>query len=145
MISTDRLSRYSLFGGLVPEQIERIIPLLERAEASQGAVLLAEGKPNDRIWFILQGRVSISRAGRLLVELGEGQAFGEMELLEVMPSAATVTALEPLVAATISNHAFRDIYHLDLAAFALIVMNLARDLSRRLRHMDELACESGGD
>ncbi|HCO48363.1 MAG TPA: cyclic nucleotide-binding protein, partial [Spirochaetaceae bacterium] len=53
---------------------------------------------------------------------------------------ATITALEPLEVVTISNRALYEISKIDTKAFALMVMNLARDLSRRLRRMDEMAC-----
>ena len=43
--------------------------------------------------------------------------------------------------AAISNRALRDIYKADVSTFSMIIMNLARDLSRRLRRMDELACK----
>jgi CRP/FNR family cyclic AMP-dependent transcriptional regulator len=136
MIDIASLQKYSLFGGLLPEEIERIRPLMERASYAPGEVVIREGEPNDRIHFILEGRVAVSRRGLRLVELGEGETFGEMELLDVMPSAATVTALETLSVATISNSAVHDIFHQEGRAFALIMMNLARDLSRRLRRMD---------
>lgn len=139
MVNVERLQKYSLFGGLSDEQLARVIPRLERASWKAGEAILREGDSNDRVFFILSGRVRVSRGGRPLIEFGEGDAFGEMELIEVMPIAATITALEPVETASISNRAFRSLYHEDLPAFALVVMNLARELSRRLRRMDELA------
>jgi hypothetical protein len=38
---------------------------------------------------------------------------------------------------SISNRAVREIYKKDIHTFSLMIMNLARDLSRRLRKMDE--------
>ncbi|MDR2363732.1 MAG: cyclic nucleotide-binding protein, partial [Spirochaetaceae bacterium] len=54
-----------------------------------------------------------------------------------MRSVATIKALTPLRVMSISNKALREIYKIDLKTFSLLIMNLARDLSRRLRHMDE--------
>jgi CRP-like cAMP-binding protein len=73
--------------------------------------------------------------------MGEGETFGEMEVLDVMPAAASVRALVPTKVATVSNRALREMNKIDTAIFALVIMNLARDLSRRLRRMDELACK----
>jgi len=139
MIDTAALQQYSLFGGMLPEQIEKIRPLLIQSSYSSGEIVLKEGERNDRIYFILDGRVEIRKGDCVLSELGEGDAFGEMELLDVQPSAATVRALSPLRVAAISNRAVHQIYCLDPKAFALMIMNLARDLSRRLRRMDEIA------
>ena len=136
MVDTAALQKYSLFGGLLPEEVERIRPLLGHEEHAPGELVMREGEPNDRIYFIVEGRVEVSRRGVVLGELGEGETFGEMELLDVMPSAATVKVLAPLSVATITNRAVHEIFRLEPRSFALIMMNLARDLSRRLRRMD---------
>ena len=138
MVNLAALQKYSLFGGIEPEEIERIRPLLEEARYPEGSAIMREGEPNDRVYFILEGRVSVSKAHMPIVELEEGDTFGEMELLDVMPSAATVTAIKATRVAMISNRALHEIYHRNLNTFALIVMNLARDLSRHLRRMDDL-------
>jgi CRP-like cAMP-binding protein len=140
MIDTNALQKYSLFGGVLPEQIEHIKPLFGYEVFEAGQSPQREGLPNDKIFFIIKGKVRVTRKGVDIIELHEGETFGEMELLDIMPSIATITALEPLEVVTISNRALYEISKLDLKAFSLIIMNLARDLSRRLRRMDELAC-----
>jgi len=104
---------------------------------------MVEGRNNDRIHFILEGRVRVSKGGKALVEIGEGETFGEMELLEVMPAIATIRALCPVRVAILTGHALYRLSTQDLRAFAITVMNLARDLSRRLRRMDEMAVKDG--
>lgn len=141
-MKSSALQKYSLFGGLLTEQIEGILPLLDEESYEAGEEIIVEGTPNDKIRFILNGRVEVSKHGVILYEFGEGDAFGEMEVLDVMPSAATIRTLSPLRVIAISNKAFREIYKFDLKTFALIVMNLARDLSRRLRHMDDRVMEN---
>ncbi len=138
MIDASCLKDYSLFGGLLPDEIESIRPLMGSATYEAGTEILREGEPNDRIHFILEGRVEILKGDKSLVELREGDTFGEMEFLDVMPAAATVRALVPATVATISNHALHELSKMSMRAFAMVVMNLARDLSRRLRRMDEI-------
>jgi CRP-like cAMP-binding protein len=139
MVVSSALQKYSLFGGLLEDQIDRIRPLMEQETFEPGDDIIVEGTPNDRIRFILEGRVAVLKQGITLSEFGEGDAFGEMEVLDVMPSAATIRALSPARTMAISNRNLREIYKTDAKAFSLIVMNLARDLSRRLRRMDERA------
>jgi CRP-like cAMP-binding protein len=139
MIDTNSLQKYSLFGGVLQEQIDHIKPLFGFARYDAGDMPMREGDPNDKIYFIITGRVSVSKQGIVIAELGEGDTFGEMELIDVMPSIATITALESLEVVTISNRALYEISKLEPKAFSLMIMNLARDLSRRLRRMDELA------
>jgi CRP/FNR family cyclic AMP-dependent transcriptional regulator len=139
MIDFSSLHKYSLFGGIAAEEIERIKPMLGSASYDAGREIIGEGQPNDRIHFILEGRVSVSKRGRDLVELGEGDTFGEMEFLDVMPAAATIRALVPVNAAILTNKALHAIYSSNPRTFAIMMMNLARDLSRHLRRMDEKA------
>lgn len=140
MVDTGTLQAYSLFGGLTVEQIDLIRPLMGTAVFKDGEPIIKEGAPNDSIYFIVEGRVEVTRCGVLITELPEGQTFGEMELLDVMPSVATVTAIMPVRLVIISNKCVRTMYKSDPQVFGIMMMNLARDLSRRLRRMDEMAC-----
>ena len=120
---------------------------MEQEDYAPGEEIIVEGSRNNKIRFILEGRVAVIKAldpsrhakgGELtLSEFTEGDAFGEMEVLDVMPSAATIKAVTPTKVMSISNKALHEIYKADLTTFALMIMNLARDLSRRLRKMDD--------
>jgi CRP-like cAMP-binding protein len=137
MIESSALLHYSLFGGLLAEQIDAILPLMEREIYKTGDAIISEGAPNDRIRFIVEGKAEAVKQGVTLYYFNEGDTFGEMEVLDVMPSVATIKALEPTTVMSITNRCLRQIYKDDIKAFALIIMNLARDISRRLRSMDE--------
>jgi CRP-like cAMP-binding protein len=144
MIESSSLQKYSLFGGLLVEQINKILPLMEQEVYKGDADIIMEGDRNDKIWFILEGKVAGIKKGVVLSELGEGDAFGEMEVLDIMPSAATIRTLSATRVMSISNRSLREVYRTDLKSFALILMNLARDLSRRLRRIDEQVTGGNG-
>ncbi|MDR2553742.1 MAG: cyclic nucleotide-binding domain-containing protein [Treponema sp.] len=133
-----KLQKYSFFGGLLEEQIRKILPFMEKKSCPRGSDIILEGSLNDRISFILEGRVALIKQGVAFLEFSEGDTFGEMEVLDIMPSAATVRALEDTTVLSISNKSLRGIYREDIHCFSLIIMNLARELSRRLRYMDDL-------
>jgi CRP-like cAMP-binding protein len=141
MVESAALQKYSLFGGLLEDQITQIVPLIETERYRTGDIIMAEGDLNDRIRFILSGRVSVSKDGVSLAEFGEGDFFGEMEVLDIMPTAATITALSAVEVMIISNKSLREIYRNDPRTFSMFIMNLARDLSRRLRLMDDRAID----
>ncbi|QQO08971.1 cyclic nucleotide-binding domain-containing protein [Breznakiella homolactica] len=142
MVESSALQKYSLFGGLLENQIDTIQPLMELEHYGPGDDIILEGERNDKIRFVIEGRVAVIKANLTLFEFGEGDAFGEMEVLDVMPSAATVRAITATKVMSISNRSLREIYKRDMAAFSIIIMNLARDLSRRLRRMDEWRCNA---
>jgi CRP-like cAMP-binding protein len=141
MVESSSLKHYSLFGGLLEDQIDAIIPLMEQETYKAGDAIIVEGTPNDKIRFIIEGGVTAMKQGITLFHFKEGDTFGEMEVLDVMPSVATIKALVPTRVMSISNRNLRQIYKNDIKAFALIIMNLARDVSRRLRNMDEKAAQ----
>ncbi|MDR0321726.1 MAG: cyclic nucleotide-binding domain-containing protein [Treponema sp.] len=137
MVEPSSLQKYSLFGGLEEEQIEKIIPLMAQEKFSPDDIIIAEGTPNDKIYFIVEGQVAVIRGNVEITRFSEGEAFGEMEVLDVMSAVVSIKALSPVTAMTINNKALREVYKIDVKIFSLIIMNLARELSRRLRKMDE--------
>ena len=151
-VDFDFLRRCSLFGGLTDAALEHVCTLMLRQRFPAGGVILSEGSVNDRIYFIERGRVEITKAAqsngrpvdRHIVDMASGDVFGEMELIDIQPCEATVRALEETVTLSLSN---RDLYLVskyDMKTYALLIMNLARDLSRRLRHTDFLLARGGG-
>ena len=138
MIDSSVLYRYSLFDGLEQEQIDSILPLLQQECYEAGDDIISEGKQNSKICFILEGRVAAVKNGIILEEIGEGSFFGEMEVLDVMPSAATIKALASTRVMVLSIDALVDVYETDLKTYSFIIMNLAKDLSRRLRRLNTM-------
>jgi CRP-like cAMP-binding protein len=139
MIKSSALQKYALFGGMAEEQIDKLLPLMEDEEYEADRDIIIEGKRNDKIHFIEEGRVAVIKEGIVLSEFGEGETFGEMEVLDIMSSAATIRSITPVRLLAVSNKSLHEIYKNDLGVFAMIIMNLARDLSRRLRKMNDRA------
>ena len=119
------------------EQIESMLPLMQEENFRPDEVIILEGKTNDKIFFLIEGQVAVTKGEVMLSRLSEGEVFGEMEVLDVMPAVATIKSITPVTVMSISNKSLREIYKLDVKIFSLMIMNLARDLSRRLRKMDE--------
>jgi CRP-like cAMP-binding protein len=143
MITPELLQGYSLFGGLLDEEIQKILPFMEKETYKEGDNIIVMGERNDRIRLIIEGRVEVRKDEVLLAEFGEGDAFGEMEVLDMIASAATIRALSNVTVMSISNRTLHRIYKDDLKTFSLFIMNLARDLSRRLRKMDDKVTRQG--
>jgi CRP-like cAMP-binding protein len=137
MIEPSELRKYSFFGGLMPEQIDSVFPRMTHENYEAGVDIIREGEQNGRVLFITSGRVAVVKKGIVLIEFKEGDTVGEMEILDMQPAVASIRALCPVEVASLSHGALHEVYKHDVKTFALIVMNLARDLSRRLRRLDE--------
>lgn len=111
----------------------------ERHEA--GAVIVREGEPGDRVFLLHTGRVRVMKtaggAEVTLAEFGPGAVFGEMALIECAPRSATAVALEPVHLFTLRGVDFYKLHRERPEQYAIVLLNLARDLSRRLRALDE--------
>lgn len=85
-----------------------------------------------------------SKRGRAvpLTVLQPGDWFGELSLLAVMPRAATARAKRASRLLTLTSADLDALYRQDLKAYALLVMNLARQLSRKLRVAESILAEA---
>ena len=141
------LQQQPLFGGVDDQAMSAIMPLLREEDFASGELIVREGDQGDSLFVICSGSVEVLKAdpdqdtpvAQRIAVLHVGDVFGEMELLDTQHRSATIRALEPVAALALSNGDLFRIYESDLPTFALIVMNLARELSRRLRSIDDLA------
>ncbi|MBN2738382.1 MAG: cyclic nucleotide-binding domain-containing protein [Spirochaetales bacterium] len=143
------LSRHALFGGLSQKQLQTLAPLLHEEYFESKEMIIHEGESGDKIYFILEGSVAVfkKRPGsenqiRELATLSKGDTFGEMELIDIQPRAASIKALENTTLLSLSNHDLYHLYKSELETFTMIIMNLAREISRRLRKMDDMITHS---
>ena len=75
MVDTSVFRKYSLFDGLEQEQINNILSKMENENFEAGANIIVEGGHNDKLRFILEGRVAVVKGGLVLMELDEGSIF----------------------------------------------------------------------
>lgn len=149
MLDLHYLQSQSLFGGIDDERLKHIMGMLEEARYAKGQDIVREGEDGSKLYFIYRGAVEVLKAAsreqdaalKRIAVLQTGDTFGEMEMIDIQPRSATVRALEETVTLTLS---YKDLYALstwNLETFTLIVLNLARDMSRRLRRMDEIVAQ----
>ena len=100
--------RFPLFAGLTPEQREVLLLHFVPRTAEPGERIIRRGDAADGVYFISQGEVEVSVAGRQ-IKLGAGEVFGEMALLSGQPRSADVTALDYSTFAMLSERDFRQL------------------------------------
>ncbi len=140
-METRFLRRMSIFGGIQTGILDHLIELAQPVTVVEGEFFFQEGSRGTSAFVLEDGRVSIlkSRDGtnQLLRHLETGDCFGEVALLDFGPRSASVLADVDCKAIEISAGNLLEISKIDLEQFALIYMNLARELSRRLRAADD--------
>ena len=134
-----------MFGGLGEAELNLVRPLLDEIDYPAGSRILVQGEPNNTVFFILSGEVSIRKhpeetdgIEREITRLHEGDSFGEMELIDIQPCAASVVCMSAVRVICLSNRNLYQLSKSNLMIYTMIIMNLARDISRRLRSTDNL-------
>ena len=96
-----------LFARLDRRGLEEVGRLAEEIDVGPGRALMREGESGHEFYIIVEGAVRIERQGREINELGPGEFFGEIALIDGGPRTAdaiTATATRLLV---VSHREFR--------------------------------------
>lgn len=88
----EHLKRVPLFSRLGPRELERLGQLADEVEVGLDTVLAEQGRLGHEFFIVMDGRVSVLDDGRPVAQLGPGEFFGEIALLESRPRTATVRA-----------------------------------------------------
>ncbi len=137
------LQRMPVFGGIQADVLQFLLDLCPIEEVRTDDFFFRENDAADSMFVLETGKVAVLKSWKggesLLRTLGSGDCFGEMALMDLQPRSASVRALEDCRAIRISAADLYRVYERNLEQFAMIQMNLGREISRRLRDADERA------
>ena len=135
------IHRLPVMAGLDEAALQFLGGLAAEAGYEAGTVIVREGEPGDRVYFVCTGRVQVVKERAVpLAEFGPGDFFGEMSLVESVVRSASVVALVPTRVFTLRNLDFYQLYRRRPDQYGIVMLNIARDLARRLRRADEYFC-----
>jgi CRP-like cAMP-binding protein len=136
------LQRTPLFGGIRAEIMQFLLDLCPVAVVSKGEFFFRENDQADSLFVLEAGQAVVLKSWRgkdyILRTLEAGDCFGEMAVMDLRPRSASVQAVEDCNAIRISADHLHQVYAQDLKQFALIQMNMGREVCRRLRDTDDL-------
>lgn len=124
----ETLRSVSLFQGLSDASLERVLELATEFDAPAGVVLAEAKLPGSGMFVIEEGTVHVE-AGHAHVELGPGDFFGEMSLLNPdSMRTGRVQAKTPVRCLAIARKEFREL----LLAEPTIALHMLETLAARL-------------
>ena len=133
------LEAIALFHDLKPEELQTLRLITQQRQFAAGAEIFREGSPGDGVYFVKTGRVEISglvssNVRRVFSQLGAGEFFGEMAVIEHRPRSATATALQDTVVYFIPREEMLALIERSPA----LAFGLLRQISHRLREFNQL-------
>ena len=102
-MDASRLKSNPLFEDVPDEELAQIAGFAQDVTVDQGRELVREGDFSYEFMAIEEGEAEVTRNGEHVADLGPGDFFGEMGLLEKTLRNATVTAKSPMKLVTLTG------------------------------------------
>ncbi|PYO59104.1 MAG: hypothetical protein DMD83_00585 [Candidatus Rokuibacteriota bacterium] len=132
------LADLDVFRGLSETELATVRAMLEARHYTTGDVVIVEGAEGSELFLVVRGSASVrlrQEDGGVtrLASFSAGTVLGELAVLDRAPRSATVLADEELVCFVLTEAAFQELRARHPAIAIHLVINLAREVSGRLR------------
>ena len=135
------LRNMPIFGGLNADVLDLILEESRTIAVARREFFFQQGDEGKSTFVLENGQVSVLKSWEdrehVLRRLGAGDCFGEMALIDFGLRSATVRAEVDSLAIELLPSCLLKVAKYDLEQHTMIYMNMARELSRRLREADE--------
>ena len=102
-----RLKEVPFFSGMSKKELAVVAQQSDEIDVPAGKVIAREGDFGHEFFIIDSGTAEVTRGGARIAELGAGDFFGEMALLDDDRRTATVTATSPMSLIVMTRASFR--------------------------------------
>jgi CRP/FNR family cyclic AMP-dependent transcriptional regulator len=96
VVDSTRLQGVGFFSGLSKKELGKLAQWADEVSVSAGQALATEGEFAHEFFVIEEGSAEVSKDGERIAELGPGEFFGEIGLLETERRTASVVATTPM-------------------------------------------------
>ena len=127
------LSQVPLFSLCSKDELKKLARATTEATVDAGTELIRERQGAYEFFVIVDGHAVVSRNGKQVGELGPGDFFGELALLDRSLRDATVTASTPMEILILSQWDFETA----LTEAPRMTRKLLTGIARRIRALDE--------
>lgn len=128
----DHLSSVPLFSSLSKKHLQLVAKASDEVTIPPGRVVVDQGRTGHEFFLIVDGKAIVRKNNRKVAELGPGQYFGELALLDRGPRNATVVADSELTVLVLGQREFTGV----LDSIPGMATKLLSSMARRLREAD---------
>jgi CRP-like cAMP-binding protein len=122
-----------IFTGLTTRQLMDLALAVSEEDHPAGADIVREGDFSDCLYLVVDGRVQVTKSGKLLAEQGPRSFFGEIAIFEGAARSATVQAAVPTRVLRLGR---TELIRL-MEEFPGIAVGVCQNLSRRVRELSD--------
>jgi CRP-like cAMP-binding protein len=141
------LKRVTIFSGFADNHIRELCGRCALIQACTGDILLEENTPATEIFILLKGKLTIvlnlKEEPLEVVEFGSGSCVGEASVIGIQMHSASAVVMEDATMLVLSRQVLMDLFESDKSLFSLLILNIARELARRLHRTDEILLHYG--
>ncbi len=135
----------SLFDGLGEDDLKNIAEGCTEQAYPMGTVIIEENDPpREQLYIIKRGEIVVTTGkiddedmdvdeGQFITTLGEGDAFGEIALIDEMPHSATVKTISDSIVILLPAAHFYQLVETNSKIGYIVVRNIAKIICNRLR------------
>jgi len=102
-MDANRLKQIAVFSELSDDELASVVPFANEASVSEGGTLVKEGDYSYEFIGIEEGEAEVTRGGEHIADLGPGDFFGEVGVLEKALRNSTVRAKKPMRIVTLTG------------------------------------------
>ena len=136
------LNKISIFAGLSESQLYTLFQLLHKVTFRANESIFEQGDQPDHIYIVKKGKVKLvvweDETPLELIVFEEGHCFGEASVIGIQPHKGSAIAVTDIELIVLSKKALMSIYESDKELFGILILNIAREVCRRLHSTDDI-------
>jgi CRP-like cAMP-binding protein len=140
------IEQISLLGGIDKKGVKKIVHLAKFERVKAGQTLFRRGDLGDQIYIILSGKIVLT------LDLGDeeidwitlrsGDCCGEEATIGIQQHSVSAVCRDQAEVMVLSDQNLMKIYESDSHLFSLLILNIAREVCRRLNHSNQALAEA---
>ncbi len=135
-----------MFGGLTEPQRDLILEGVEAAHFKREENIFQAGDEPTHIYLVKSGLIGLFISDQeVKIEkkrLGKGECFGHVALISINKQNLSTVAVVNSDILVLFKTLLQELRHEDSELFSLLMLNIARELARRLQFTDELLLQA---
>ncbi|MBA2542346.1 MAG: cyclic nucleotide-binding domain-containing protein [Deltaproteobacteria bacterium] len=132
-LKLDVLKGMQMFRYLSYKELVRVSNIADMLDVQTDGRVFTAGDPGDAMFVVLSGKIRLTKGDTVVTELGRGQHFGEMSLVDRSVRSLTATALETTRLVVINRKEFYEIIKREPASAVKMLWSFVQVLGQRLR------------